>query len=449
MDDMGILRQRGICMPALFNKEGGVSALPPTEWRKNMKKWRQAVIVAALALLLGLTTKVESQAAVNVRQTGASKDSIDVTCDTVLAANYYFLEMSTDGKQWFYKDYSSNPNNLDATGLMAGSTYYARVIPTTDWDIENGVYIYTPFACGDASAPLEVVTAPDASNAKLVQRGATQNSITMELTGVQGANYYFLAASNSYSTSYNQAIGTSTNSMITANSLTPNSSYIIYAYACRKAATTDFVAHSTYSSDVDYSAKTLSGKINKNNFGISYAWSNLNSYQFAVSNGFAADGFQWQFQNTKGKVKKTVTVASNSTNVNDFIKGTFYKYRVRSYVDCGIDKKYSDWSDFRYIGMSKEVKGKSSSPLRGKTKTIRCSWGKVSGASKYIVYISKSQNGGYKKVKTLSSKKRSIKITKYGKKRLKKSTNYYVKICAVAKSGKKTLKSDVNWVLTP
>ncbi|MCM1236033.1 MAG: hypothetical protein NC489_38590 [Ruminococcus flavefaciens] len=409
-----------------------------------MKKWKQVVLVAALALLLGLTTKVETQAAVTISQSGAGTSSIDVKCETVMAAKYYFLEISDDGKQWFYKDYSTNPNNLSASGLTAGRTYYARVIPTTDWTSENGTYIYTPYACADASAPLEVVTVPDSSYAKLVQKSATLNSVTMELTGVQGANYYFLATSSSYSTA--QAIGTSTTSRITAGSLRSNTSYTIYAYACRKAATTGFIAHPTYDSDVDYSAKTLTGKINKSNFGITSAWSNINSYTFAVSSGFAADGYEFQFQNMKGKVKKTVVTTSTSTYVDAFINGTFYKYRVRPYVDCGGNRVPGQWSDFRYIGMSKDVNGTSTT--KGKKRTLRLSWKKVSGASKYIVYISKSEKGGYKKVKTLSSKKNSVKITKYGKKKLKKNTKYYIKLVVKGKSGKKTVSSDVSKIMT-
>lgn len=408
-----------------------------------MKKWKQVVLVAALALLLGMTTKAESQAAITeVKQTDASTSSVSVTCNSDLQAKYYVLYVSTDQQNWVEKDDSTNPNSLYASGLTAGATYYVSVRGATDYDYTDDWSKKTWEWCTDLSAPVEVVTVPDNSNTKLVQVGAATNSVTMQITGVTGANYFILGSSSIYSSA--QVYATSTEPTLVVGSLNPNTSVAMYGYACRKAATTGFIAHPNYDSGVDYSVKTLTGKINTKNFGIANSWSNINSYSFGVSTGFVADGYQFQFQNMKGKVKKEVTTTSTSTSVSDFINGTFYKYRVRSYVDCGTVPVYSQWSDFRYIGVSKNITG--TSRTKGKKRTLNLSWKKVSGASKYDVYISKSKDGGYKKVKSLSSKKTSIKITKYGKKKLKKGTTYYVKLTVKGKNGKKTVSSDVSSV---
>lgn len=412
-----------------------------------MKKWKQIVLVAALALLLGMTTKAESQAAgiMGVKQTDAGTSSIDISCNSDLSAKYYVLFVSNDpSNPGVEKDYSTNPNSLSANGLTAGSTYYVRVRGALDYDWVDSLDNRTYEWCTDLSAPVEVVTAPDNTNTKLVQTGATNNSVTMQITGSAGANYYILGTSGVYSSA--QVLAASDQPTLTVGSLPANTQLALYGYACRKAASTGFIAHTSYDCGADYSVKTLTGKINTKNFGVSNAWSNINSYTFAVSSGFNADGYQFQFQNVKGKVKKEVLTASNSVGVSDFINGTFYKYRVRSYVDCGIDKKFGEWSDFRYIGVPKDVNGVSRT--RGKKRTLSLSWKKVSGASKYIVYISKSEKGGYKKVKTLSPKKRSLKITKYGKKKLKKNTTYYVKLVVKGKVGKKTVSSDVTKIMT-
>lgn len=412
-----------------------------------MKKWKQVVLVAALALLLGMTTKAESQAAgiMGVKQTDAGTSSIDISCNSDLSAKYYVLFVSNDpSNPGVEKDYSTNPNSLSANGLTAGSTYYVRVRGALDYDWVDSLDNRTYEWCTDLSAPVEVVTAPDNTNTKLVQTGATNNSVTMQITGSAGANYYILGTSGVYSSA--QVLAASDQPTLTVGSLPANTQLALYGYACRKAASTGFIAHTSYDCGADYSVKTLTGKINTKNFGVSSAWSNINSYTFAVSSGFNADGYQFQFQNVKGKVKKEVLTASNSVGVSDFINGTFYKYRVRSYVDCGIDKKFGEWSDFRYIGVPKDVNGVSRT--RGKKRTLSLSWKKVSGASKYIVYISKSEKGGYKKVKTLSPKKRSLKITKCGKKKLKKNTTYYVKLVVKGKVGKKTVSSDVTKIMT-
>lgn len=277
-----------------------------------------------------------------------------------------------------------------------------------------------------------------------MQTGAAKNSVTMELTGVTGANYYVLGSASSFSSA--QIYNTSTTPTMTASGLRENTSYYMYGFACRKAATTGFIAHPGNSSDSDWAAKTLSGKINTNNFGLSNVFSNIDVYYFNIASGIVSDGYQYQFQTMKGKVKKDIVQTSTSVRLENFINGTFYKYRVRSYVECGAGKVFSEWSDFRYIGMSKKVSGISR--VRGKKRTIRCSWKKVSGASQYVVYISKSQDGGYKKVKTLSAKKNSIVIKKIGKKKLKKNVKYYVRIVTKAKVGKKYKTSDVNTVMT-
>ncbi|MDE6853306.1 MAG: hypothetical protein K2J67_12640 [Lachnospiraceae bacterium] len=408
-----------------------------------MKKWKQAVLVAAIALILGLSVKAETQAAITgVKQTDAGTSSVSVSSGTDLLAKYYVLFISTDQNIWVEKDYSSSPNNLSASGLSAGSTYYAQVRGASDYDFVNGERVWE--WATDPSAVLEVVTVPDTSTAKVVQTGATLNSITMQLSGVSGANYYFLGSSGIYSSA--QVYAASTTPTITAGNLNPNTSYTMYAYACRKAATTGFIAHSSYDADADYSAKTLSSKINTNNFGVTGTYSNINVYYFGIASGLQADGYQFQFQTLKGKVKKDVVQTSNSLRLENFINGTFYKYRVRSYVDCGTNKAYGAWSDFRFIGMSKNVSGVSKT--RGSKRTIRCSWKKVTGASGYVVYISKSQTGGFKKVKSLSSKKNSIVITKIGKKKLKKNTRYYVRIVTKGKNGKKAVTSDVNTILS-
>lgn len=407
-----------------------------------MKKWKQAVLLAVMALVFGMAAGADAQAAkiTGVKQTDATRSSVNVECEVALGTPYYVLQASTDKKSWVNMDWSSSPNNLCASQLAAGSTYWVRVI---------GASNYTGDAwCTDASDAVEVVTVPNDDNAKLVQIDAKANKITMQFTGVStgasGANWYVLGNNSTWKD--NVAMGTSTTSTVsTKTNLKAGTKYYIYGYACRRAASTGFVAHPSWDSAYDSSAMTLPNKINTNSFKCTNAWTNLNSYQFAVSSGIVADGFHYQFQTVKGKVKKNQYREngwSNYITVDNFINGTFYRYRVRPYVDCGTKKVYGAWSGFRYIGVSKAVSGNWTS--NGNGKKIRLSWKKVSGAAKYVVYISKSENGGFKKVKTLSSKKSSITITKMGKKKLKRNTRYYIKVVAMAKKGKKTVSSEVN-----
>lgn len=142
-----------------------------------------------------------------------------------------------------------------------------------------------------------------------------------------------------------------------------------------------------------------------------------------------------------GKVKKTVDTGS-SLRVADFINGTFYKFRVRTYVNCGAAKAYSAWSDYKYVGMSKSIKA----TLSKNKKAIRLNWGKVDGAKKFAVYASTKEKSGYKKIKTVSAKSRSIAVSKVNKKKIKKNRKYYFKVVALSKAGKKTVTSSAYYI---
>ena len=67
------------------------------------------------------------------------------------------------------------------------------------------------------------------------------------------------------------------------------------------------------------------------------------------------DGIQYQFATTSGKVKKTVDGGS-SLRIADFINGTFYKFRVRTYVNYWCNKSLQHGLDYKYVGMSKSIK---------------------------------------------------------------------------------------------
>lgn len=388
-----------------------------------MKKIKQLLMLAVVALALTLVAKVDSKAATQVtgvKQTYGSSSSVDISWDADLNADEYLIQASVDGVTW--SDIGTSYSTTEyITGLSAGKSYYVRVTSYKDGVVSSA-----------ASNALEVVTAPSSSTMVANQIGATTSSVKIQYSGITGANLYRVK--------YGDAIwGTSTSSTVTTSTkLAAGTQYWVKCYAARKSAS-GFIAESLY---YYRSVTTLSGKINTKNFGVSNIFANINTYYFAVSSTGSVDGYEFKFYTMKGKVKKTVTTSSNSIRIANFINGTFYKYRVRSYVTCSNGNVYSAWSSYKYIGMSKKFSGNATK------KRIKCSWSKVASASNYVVYISTKKESGYKKVKTLSSKKKSITITKYGKKKLTKGKTYYVKVVAKAKSGKKTVASGAYWVGT-
>lgn len=385
-----------------------------------MKKLKQILAVAALVFCCSMTVKADTKAAqiTGVKQVDDSASSISVSCDTALGTEYYFVELSTtlsaDDNDWVAMDYGTSPNSIRVSGLTAGQTYYARVVGASDIDYNAGTYT----ASTEPSEPIEVVTAPNVS-VNAMQSNATTNSVSVNISSAAGSgvNYYVMTYND-------QIIGQGTSSNVTSSvRLNPGVSYWIDAYACRRS-NTGYIAAGNYKYML---VKTLQSKINKTNFGVTSALLYADSYTFAVNSNAARDGYHFEFQTTSGKVKKNQYTTSSSVSISN-LKGTFYKYRVRSYVECGSKRVYSAWSDFKTIGIAKKVTGKYA-----KGNKLRINWSKINGASGYTVYASNKENSGYKKVKTLSAKKRNVVISKIRGKKLKKNTPYYVRIVPKAK----------------
>lgn len=400
-----------------------------------MKKWKQLLMVAVLTLCFGLVYKADAKAAAisNVKQAKATQNSVTVSCDADLASGGYCLEISTDKEQWIFKNASDDPNNLTAEGLSAGKSYYARVTGYSfaeyDWFEEKWNFGTITAA---TSEPIEVVTVPDVKDIAAVQAGATTTGFSVAFQNVAdtGANYFRLISEG-------EIWGEGDSTIVdTTKTLAAGSEYWLFCHACRKSAE-GFVAMDEYSSYAYCLFKTSMNALNKNNFGVTNAWTNINTYDFAVNDSTSArDGIHFQFATVAGKVKKDEYVGGDSVSLSNFIQGTFYMYRVRSYVNCGSDRAYSAWSGYKTIAYPKTVTGKSSG------KALKVNWSSVSGASGYTIYVSAKENSGYKKFKSLNAKTRSVSIKKVAGKKIKKGKTYYIRIVPTAKINNKTVSAE-------
>ena len=181
-----------------------------------------------------------------------------------------------------------------------------------------------------------------------------------------------------------------------------------------------------------------------------YSTYNL-SVSFTPSSQANADGYQAVLYTKAGKKVETLTVSEYSTRAT-FSKAKLtrcYKVRIRPYVVLAntSTKVYGAWSSYL-----KAVPGAKMKSLSSKSVTkskIKVQWSKVTGASKYIVYVARSKgytssasNLSFKKVATLTKAKSSYTIKKVGSKKVNtKNYYYYVRIVTVAKYGSKTVKS--------
>ena len=153
----------------------------------------------------------------------------------------------------------------------------------------------------------------------------------------------------------------------------------------------------------------------------------------------SVSGYQYEMYNAKGKLVKKGTnsyYSSTTMSLDNVNNKTTYRMRVRAYTEWNGKTYWGDWSDYGYfVGQTPNVK------IKFKNKKMTVSWSKIAGATGYSVMVSTKSNGGFKKLKTVSSKKNKVTIKKFGKKKFKKGKVYYIYIMTNKKVGKVTFTS--------
>lgn len=267
----------------------------------------------------------------------------------------------------------------------------------------------------------------------LSQTDATLNTVTLNWDETSGAAGYYVVSVDNYGY-ISQVL-----KQVTTPSVVLNLPESTYAYGV---GIIPYDANGNY--DIRYGTvidvctvpKKLSGlKIygyfaSSNN--LSVVWNDSNCY-----------GFEAYCYNKKGKqVDYVDTSLYHSASFTKTNTQNIYSVKVRPYVYInGNQKLYGDFSDVLYAVPQPKITSKSSDV---KLNSVNLKWKKVSGASKYVIYVSSKKNSGYKKVATVKSSKKSYKITKFKGKKINTKSTKYIKIVTYAKFGKKTVKSQSN-----
>lgn len=134
----------------------------------------------------------------------------------------------------------------------------------------------------------------------------------------------------------------------------------------------------------------------------------------------------WDFEDQLTYTDKNLTV------------GKVYYYRIRPYVTYSGINYYSNYSSYK-TGQPTINATSITKAVSKKKSTNTISWKALSEADGYIIYYAKKYNGKYKKLKTISGKKK----VSYTHKKLKNGTAYYYKVYGYKKiSGKKLLSCE-------
>lgn len=387
--------------------------------KKRVKCLAAGFVMIMAFCISGIVSEAASPS--NVTQIDASNSSVKIQWTGVSGAKYYGYKIASDPAfQTVVKEgYTSTDTSAAIYSLNAGTAYYVKV----GWGTRYNDCFKEP---GEA---IEVVTAPSAISAvKFV--GANDTTATVSWTPSAGATEYRVQ--------YNGAVYTTT-----ANSyavpLVDGANNRIEVFACKKSAK-GYLAVSTYGAS-NSSASKLTTKISKSNFGILTNYSSIGVVYFgAICYG---NGYEVQGQTLSGK-KYQFSGSDGNSSIGVRISGIkndkMYKYRIRAYITNSDGQKvYGGWSDYRLLCNQKKVSYISSG------KKIKLKWNKQTGVSKIKIQISTKEKSGYKTCATISGKKTSYTITKYGKKSLKSGKTYYVRVVPQGKLGKKNVSSDT-WI---
>lgn len=391
-----------------------------------MKKGITKILSACVfAFVVFLVAGTQSKAATNMglKQTNAGSGSVDLEWNAQLGADHYHVQFSQDGKTWTDMGYSSSPDEY-IYNLSTNTNYYARVVAYKDSHYSGSHEVM-------AISETAIVGTKAANVTGLTQTAAGTNSVSMAWNTYPGASAYIVYGYINYN--WTQVATVSTNSAtITGVAATTSTKFSVVAVKN----VTGGTVIGERSGGVEM--KTVPIKVSR--IAMQYYWDVLKEAKYIWTDVNNADGYQYEVKSANGK--KTyfrATSTNSSTYVKPFPRGIFVKARVRAYVTVGNKVYYGAWSPYTYHASSKKVTAKRSS----NGKKISLKWKKVSGACGYQVYVSTKSNGGFKKVKSLSSKKSSYTITKCGKKKLKKGKTYYVQLRYQTKVGKKKVSSKI------
>lgn len=162
--------------------------------------------------------------------------------------------------------------------------------------------------------------------------------------------------------------------------------------------------------------------------GLKQAAATASSIRLTWKKAAKVSGYEvWRCTKKNGTYKKVGTVAGNSLTDKKLKAGTVYYYKIRAYKKVGKKPFYSSYtSKIKAVTKPRATKV----TLKAGKKQIRITWKKVTGATKYRIYIATSKKGKYKVIKNAGASAAS-----YKKKGLRSGKRYYIKIQSYTVNG--------------
>lgn len=270
----------------------------------------------------------------------------------------------------------------------------------------------------------------------LTQTDATETSITISWSPTNGAASYQVKTTFMKEDIYEQVTGTT------------------YTFACPKNTSCNVEVfpinadggQGFYSQD-QISVQSLPLKVENvhevnsaeepNKVFLQWDYKELEDQKYA----YLPDGYELTCYNYKNKKVQKLDSKTNLTKLSKLKKNAVYKIEIKPFIKVKNDKakKYGKAVTFYYVPtptltVDNAKITQTSVPMK---------WKKITGATKYEIWVSNSQDKGYKKVTSVKGTTTAYNFKKFKGKKINTYTkNYYIQMVTVAKIGKKTVKSE-------
>lgn len=357
------------------------------------------------------TTQVSAAVVQDLKQTDAGSSSVTVTGSNLEESGEYTVYYSdNDGQSWQQTSEYAFDGEINVWGLEAGTHYDLKVAN------EDG-----------ESNTIEVVTGLSDYYTTVKQKSATPTTATISWGKVAGADGYEIriddkVVGDTSNTSYKVSSGLSKK----------NSTYVCVV---------PYIETSEYrASSHAYNSTSVYLKPAKPKVVLDSWYKYAESMNIDISTPYYYYGYETRFYNAKGKqIKK----ANNKLSLSNASMNSVYSAKARIYVKINGKKVYSAWSNKMYAVAQPTVKVKNTTNAKTKARNLKLSWTGVKGVQGYDIYVSASgtKEKKFKKVASVSSKKKSCTVKKLSGKKLSKNKTYYVYVVAKKKVGKQTMKS--------
>lgn len=351
-----------------------------------------------------------------VVQTDATANTATVKWNAINAKNVqYSVYTSVTKKDWMLRSVTKD-THLTMSGLGTGCKLYLKVVAQVGEET------------GADSSIIQIVTAPTrVKNVRQIDAG--KGKVTFAWDALDDVDRYFIFDA------YTQPVvlDNPSNNKTTIAGLADNEIYDFYV-AGVIISENGFVAvgQTIFNGTSHVRTKTLPGKLKSSEYKRSYEngkWNLTVSTKVPVN----TDGTQIRFYYAKGK--KVISTFSQSATMNTFkYKNKFICYRGRAYMSYGNVIYYGPWTSYRYFANMKIT-------AKCKKGVTKVRWKKVQGAKRYLVYVSKKHNAGYRYAGSVV--KNAIDIRNYAGLKFSKKQKCYIKIIPQVYEGGKYKSSEI------